>query len=175
MKIKIRPGSRSSIESAIDRLKERERFYQERIDVLVEKLAEVGRRKAEEVFATAEYDGAKDITVTTEKTETGWRIAANGESVAFVEFGTGITQPDYPADAKVTHEHGTFGQGKGANPNGWVYYGEPGSSGRPIYDRNGNQKEGVYRTMGNPPAMAMYLAVREMRDAVGTLAKEVFR
>ena len=174
MRIKIRPGSRSSVKAVISVLKAREDFYESRLDVFVERLAEIGRRKAEQVFATAEYDGTKDIVVTAERTEGGWRIVANGESVAFVEFGTGVTQPDYPSDAMVTHEHGTYGQGKGANPSGWVYYGEPGSNARPLYDRNGIPKDGVYRTKGNPPAMAMYLAVREMRESVKALAEEVF-
>ncbi|MBQ2768093.1 MAG: hypothetical protein IJF49_08480 [Clostridia bacterium] len=145
-----------------------------RIGAFIARLAEVGEQEARMRFAAAAYDGTNDVKVHAEPTADGYRVVAEGQAVAFIEFGSGILQPPYPADAAVSHPRGVYGQGKGSNLNGWVYVGEQGSSGVQMYDRHGSPKEGVYRTKGNPPAAAMYHAVRAMRDAAPEIAREVF-
>lgn len=150
------------------------RNLEAKVSEFVRRLAEVGTETAQMYFSAAQYDGTNDVTVHSEATPSGYRIVAEGEAVAFIEFGSGVLQPPYPSDAVVMHPRGSYGQGKGANPNGWVYVGEPGTGGVQMYDRRGNPKEGVYRTKGNPPAAAMYYAVRAMRDAAPSIAKEVF-
>ncbi len=174
MKIKVKPGSRRSVNAAISALDNAVYDRDRQMDVFLRRLTEIGRAEAERLFAVAEYDGDNDVTVTAERTDRGYRIVASGQSVAFIEFGSGVTMPNYPADAPVQHARGTFGQGKGADPRGWVYVGEPGTGGVQMYDRNGEPKPGVYRTKGNPPAAAMYHAVRAMQEAAPRLAREVF-
>lgn len=141
----------------------------------LDRLRQVGQAEAAKCFAEAQYDGTNDVTVTAERTDRGWRIIASGQAVAFIEFGSGIYQPPYPADAAVQHTRGTYGRGQGDNINGWIYEGEGGPGAIPVRDRQGNEKEGVWRTWGNPPAMAMYRAVRAMQEAAPQIAREVFR
>lgn len=174
MKIKIKPGSQSSVNAALCAINDAVYDRDKKMDIFLRRLTEIGRARAEEIFVKAEYDGKNDVTVTAEKTDKGYRIVASGQSVAFIEFGTGVTMPSYPADAAVQHARGTFGQGKGADPRGWVYVGEQGTGGVQMYDRNGEPKPGVYRTKGNPPAAAMYHAVRAMQEAAPQIAREVF-
>lgn len=174
MKITVRPGSRSSTNAAIRAIDDAVYDRDRKMDVFLRRLTEIGRRKTEELFASAEYDGENDVVVTAERTDKGYRIVASGQSVAFIEFGSGVTMPSYPSDAAAQHTRGTFGQGKGADPNGWVYVGEQGTGGIPMRSRSGEAKPGVYRTKGNPPAAAMYHAVRAMQEAAPGLAREVF-
>ena len=42
-------------------------------------------------FASAEYDGINDVTVSMETGNNTWSIVAEGESVLFIEYGTGVT------------------------------------------------------------------------------------
>lgn len=174
MRIKVKPGSRSSINAAIRALDDYVAMREREMTTFLDRLRQVGQAEAQKRFAEAQYDGTNDVVVSAERTDRGWRIIAQGEAVAFIEFGSGVTMPDYPADAPVQHPRGAYGQGKGADPNGWVYVGDPGTGGVQMYDRTGEPKPGVYRTKGNPPAMAMYFAVRAMRDAAPAIAKEVF-
>ena len=44
-------------------------------------------------FASAQYDGDNDVSVTMETGNKTWRIVASGESVLFIEYGSGITYP----------------------------------------------------------------------------------
>ena len=174
MKIKIRPGSRASIAAALQKLDDYEAMREREMTTFLDRLRQVGQAEATKRFAEAQYDGTNDVVVTAERTERGWRIIAQGEAVAFIEFGSGVFQPPYPSDALVQHERGVYGRGQGANENGWIYEGDMGTGGVQMYNRNGEPKPGVYRTKGNPPAMAMYYAVRAMRDAAPRIAKEVF-
>jgi hypothetical protein len=172
--IKIRPGSRASIAAALQKLDDYEAMREREMTTFLDRLRQVGQAEATKRFAEAQYDGTNDVVVTAERTERGWRIIAQGEAVAFIEFGSGVFQPPYPSDALVQHERGVYGRGQGANENGWIYEGEGGIGAIPVRDRNGVEKDGVWRTWGNPPAMAMYYAVRAMRDAAPRIAKEVF-
>lgn len=174
-KIKIRLGSRrdaAAARRAISTLEEK--MTAQAMDRFLERLCEVGRQTAAEIFAGAQYDGDNDVSVTVEKRGGGYAVSACGQAVAFIEFGSGVSMPPYPADAAAQHGRGEYGQGKGANPAGWVYAGEQGTGGRPVHDRSGAEKPGIYRTRGNPPAAAMYAAAKAMREAAPELAREVF-
>lgn len=57
--------------------------------------------KAMTGFASAEYDGVNDVTVSMETEDNTWRIVASGEAVLFIEYGSGITYPH-------TSEFGNF-------------------------------------------------------------------
>lgn len=113
------------------------------------------------------YAGTNDVVISVEPTATGYKVVATGQAVLFIEFGTGILNPEHPQSSEFGFSHGTYGKGKGANEKGWIYVGEQGNAGQPI-------REGVYRTYGNPPAKAMYYAAKDMKAEIYTIAKEVF-
>jgi len=139
----------------------------QKIDELLQRLAMIGATRARVDFTAAMYAGTNDVEISVDKVKNGYRINASGQAVLFIEFGTGIINPEHPLSPEFGFSHGTYGQGKGANPNGWVYVGEQGNAGQPI-------REGVYKTMGNPPARAMYNAATDVRKEIYNIAKEVF-
>jgi hypothetical protein len=86
-------------------------------------------------------------------------IYAEGESVAFIEFGSGDKYGHgHPQAGELGMGPGTYPEGKGHwdDPRGWWY---------------GHGKH----TYGNPPAMAMYQAVQAMTEQITMIAREVFR
>jgi len=163
----------------LDRLVKRLENYANDLEskkkTFLEKLGEIGVTAAKFRFADAEYAGFNDVAV-----EPTWiddntlAVMAVGSSVLFIEFGTGIRYEEHPMADEFGYHHGTYGQGKGANPKGWVYKGVQGNAGIPVTDRSGRVKDGVYRTFGNPPARAMYEASKDMRNKLLDIAKEVF-
>ena len=103
-------------------------------------------KEAQTEFENAAYDGDKgNINVYCKMDNNGGELIADGYTVGFIEFGTGLT---------AKKGAGSFGKGQGANPNGWAYIGEPGTNGRRI-----RGKPNIIRTKGNPPAGIMDKAV----------------
>ena len=156
-----------NIDKIIGQLEAYQKVLPQTIDKLLERLATLGAFRARIDFSNAMYAGDNDVEITVEKINKGYQISASGQAVLFIEFGTGIVNPEHPQSAEFGFLHGTYGKGKGANPNGWVYVGEQGNAGHTIRD-------GVYRTMGNPPARAMWNASKDMRSEIEKIAQEVF-
>ena len=122
------------------------------------RLATLGATVASIQFSRAIYNGAKDITVRVDDTGSVAVIYAEGEAVAFVEFGAGIRYGyGHPQAGELGVGPGTYPDGKGHwdNEKGWWY---------------GHGKH----SYGNPPAMAMYGAVQRMTEEITKIAKEVF-
>lgn len=135
----------------------------------LERIAVIGGGTARVKFTQAFYAGKNDVEIEVKRvTDTHYQVIASGETVLFIEFGTGISNPELVEPSGLTYKHGTYGKGKGANPNGWVYVGEQGNAGQPL----GN---GVYKTMGNPPARAMYDASKDMRAEITRIFREEFQ
>lgn len=162
MKIEV-----GNIDKIIKQLETYQKTLPNKVDKLLERLATLGAFRARIDFSNAMYAGDNDVEITVEKINKGYQISASGHAVLFIEFGTSIVNPEHPQSAQFGFMHGTYGKGKGANPNGWVYVGEQGNAGRPIRD-------GVYKTMGNPPARAMWNASKDMRNEIEKIAKEIF-
>lgn len=137
----------------------------------LERLAAIGGGTARVKFAQALYTGVNDVAVEVKRvSDTQYQVIASGETVLFIEFGTGISNPTLTEPSGLTYPHGTYGKGKGANPNGWVYVGEQGNAGQPLKD-----KTGVYKTKGVPPARAMYDASKDMRKEIAKIFREEFQ
>jgi hypothetical protein len=122
------------------------------------KLASIGATAASIRFSRAIYNGSNDITVRVDSTGSVAVIYAEGQSVAFIEFGAGERYGyGHPKAAELGVGPGTWPEGKGHwdDPKGWWY-----ASGKHSY--------------GNPPAMAMYFAYREMVENLTQIAREVF-
>ena len=122
------------------------------------RLAAVGATVASIQFSRAIYNGTNDVSVRVDSTGSVAVIYAEGESVAFIEFGSGDKYGHgHPQAGELGMGPGTYPEGKGHwdDPRGWWY---------------GHGKH----TYGNPPAMAMYQAVQAMTEQITMIAKEVF-
>lgn len=128
---------------------------------LITRLAERGRSVASIKFASAQYDGTNDVSVRVDNAGSVAVIYAEGEAVAFIEFGSGSMMGYGHPDAGEhgfgpgTWSTGESGKGHWDDPNGWYY-----AHGK--------------KSHGNPPAMAMYDAVQTMTAEITTIAREVF-
>ena len=148
-----------SIGSAVKELKRYAKWVTKKEEELRLRLAMVGATVASIQFARAIYSGSNDVSVRVDNTGSVAVIYAEGQSVAFIEFGAGATYGyGHPQAGEFGVGPGTYPDGKGHwnDPKGWWF-----GSGQHTY--------------GNPPAMAMYAAVREITEKVTEIAREVFR
>lgn len=150
--------SAKSIDSAIKEVRKYKAWVLEKEKELRQRLAMLGASVASIKFSTAIYNGTNDVTVRVEDDGSMATIYAEGESVAFIEFGAGAKHGyGHPQTGEFGVGPGTYPDGKGNwdNPKGWYI---PGGE----------------HTFGNPPAMAMYGAVQTITEQVTMIAKEVF-
>lgn len=150
--------SAKSIDSAIKEVRKYKAWVLEKEKELRQRLAMLGASVASIKFSTAIYNGTNDVTVRVEDDGSMATIYAEGESVAFIEFGAGAKYGyGHPQAGEFGVGPGTYPDGKGNwdNPKGWYI---PGGE----------------HTYGNPPAMAMYGAVQAITEQVTMIAKEVF-
>ena len=163
MKITIDPFDRKSISAALKRLEQYERDFKTKESEFVRRLKELGVSVATTGFSMADYDGTNDVLIA--ETQSGPRalVIAYGETVGFIEFGTGVKFREYDsAGLEFTPPaHGTYGKGKGKNPKGWYFKQHEGAAGRHTY--------------GNPPAEAMRTARDTMIEQVTRIAREVWK
>ena len=162
MKITINPLDRKSIDEAIKQLKQYKKDFLAKEELFVKRLAEIGVSVATTGFATADYDGIKDVQVSMTQSGTSAVVIAYGETVGFIEFGTGVKFPEWDSTGMeyTPPKHGTYGKGHGARPKGWYF----------------KQGEGaVQHTYGNQPAEAMRTARDVMIERVTQIAREVWR
>jgi len=149
--------SSKSIKGAIKELKQYKQWVAKKEAELRERLAMRGATVASIQFSRAIYNGSKDVSVRVDNTGSVAVIYAEGESVAFIEFGAGAKYGyGHPQAAEFGVGPGTYpGKGHWDDPKGWWF-----GSGQHSY--------------GNPPAMAMYQAVQVMTEEITKIAKEVF-
>ena len=151
-----------SINNAIKELKQYKAWVLRKEAELRLRLASIGATVASIQFARAIYNGTNDVTVRVDDTGSVAVIYAEGESVAFIEFGSGAKYGyGHPLAPELGFGPGTWsdgpdGKGHWDSDKGW-YYGH-------------NQ-----HSYGNPPAQAMYQAVQRMTEEITMIAKEVFR
>ena len=138
---------------------------------IAEAVAESGVGTASDIFKNAPYAGYNDVSVHVESDGDEARLVAEGEAVAFIEFGTGVVMgqgPTLPRPPGVVGL-GQYGLGRGAHPP-WHYYGVMGVS----------PPEGTYRpkdanvvvTHGNPPAGALMRTSAEMESRAGEVVRK---
>lgn len=150
-----------SINSAIKELRNYKIWVETKERELRFRLAQLGATVASIQFSRAIYNGSNDVTVRVDDTGSVAVIYAEGESVAFIEFGSGAKYGyGHPQAGEFgvgpgTYSDGPDGKGIWDNPNGWWY-----GHGQHSY--------------GNPPAMAMYGAVQAITEQITKIAREVF-
>lgn len=159
--IRINGISEATIEAAAQELWKYAAWVNRKEAELVAKLAERGKAVASVKFSGAQYDGTNDVTVRVDNTGSVAVIYAEGEAVAFIEFGSGASLGGgHPKAGEHGFGPGTWstgesGKGHWDDPNGWYY-----THGK--------------KSHGNPPAMAMYQAVQVMTEELTNIAREVF-
>ena len=162
MKIRVNPFDKASIDAAIKQVQEYKKDFLAKEEIFVKRLAEIGVSVASTGFATADYDGENDVQVTMTHSGTTATVIAYGETVGFIEFGTGVKFPEWDNTGMeyTPPKHGTYGKGYGARPKGWFF----------------KQGEGAAQhTYGNHPAEAMRTARDVMIERVTQIAREVWR
>ena len=159
-KIKLSLNSRS-IDRAVKELETYKTWVDKKSAELAYRLALIGAREASVRFTTAIYDGINDVSVSLEPTDKGYKILAEGEAVCFIEFGAGVHhngKEPYPNRPKEVAKIGEYGKGRGKRDT-WVYIDE----------------DGKHFTHGNPAAMPMWFATKEMEMSIDRIVREVFR
>lgn len=156
------PLSESGIQKIQDELSVYRKWQEEKARELTERLASLGATVASIRFSRAVYTGPKDVDVTVEELPNGYKVKADGESVLFIEFGSGVTYGyGHP-------EAGEFGMGPGTYPDGKGHWDDPKGWYLP-------KSAGGGHTFGNPPAMPMYEARKAIEQELPRIVKEVFR
>ena len=163
MKITIDPFDKKSISAAIKQLEQYKKDFLAKEAVFVKRLAEIGVSVASTGFALADYDGTNDVQVTMTQSGTRASVIAYGETVGFIEFGTGVRNPEWDSAGMeyTPPKHGTYGKGLGARPKGWFFTAGEGGA--------------AQHTYGNHPAEAMRTARDVMIEKVVQIAREVWR
>lgn len=147
---------------------------QERADKVladvVKDLANLGKDEATNNFSLARYTGKKDVVVTSEqKGNLEWEIIAKGESVAFIEFGTGIyfnggglSKNPLAKNVAPLPVMGSYGKHRGLRKS-WLYY---GTFGNDQFSKMITTKKGVtlVQTHGIMHQDCMYDASVVMRE-----------
>ncbi len=151
-----------SISDGIKQLKAYRNSLDVKKDKLLEALAHIGVEEASVRFTTAIYDGVNDTDVTLKTIKDGYCIEAKGHAVLFIEFGAGVYHnpgepyPNPRPDGVVGI--GEYGKGYGKRQ-AWGYRDDSGE---------------LVITHGNPAAMPMWYASKEMQNAILKKFKEVF-
>ena len=163
MRIVINPFDPKSVDTALKQVQQYKKDFLVKEQEFIRRLAEIGVRVAQAGFATADYDGVNDVVVSMVQTGNGYSVVASGETVGFIEFGTGVKYPEWDNSGMgyTPPAHGTYGKGKGKNPWGWWFKGSNGAV--------------AQHTYGNPPAEAMLTARNEMVEQITRIAREVWK
>lgn len=163
MKLVINPFDKKSVSQAIKQLEQYKKDFAVKEQLFVKRLAEIGVSVASAGFATADYDGERNVAVRVEQRGNHAAVIASGETVGFIEFGTGVRYPEWDNSGMdyTPPKHGTYGKGQGASPYGWYFKQSDGAKARHTY--------------GNQPAEAMRTARDVMVERVIQIAREVWR
>lgn len=156
--------STSGINELLHGAREYQKWLEQKTDELARRLADMGAVKASLGFSRAVYTGIEDHEITVEpKGANCYEVRASGETVLFVEFGTGLIGGGHPeAHGMIPGSYSdTIGKGHWDDPNGWWLPRE----------KNGGHSQHTY---GNPPNAPMYNTVKELEQELARVAREVF-
>lgn len=174
----------SGILKTIRDLENLTKSLEDKVKEVAERLLQEGYDVATVMFRDAQYAGTNDVVVDPPQWEGDTLVLrANGNAVAFIEFGTGMNYYEYP-EPEMRSKVGAVGLGEYGKGHGqwtqWWYKGEAGTGGskkRHVRADGSVWYDDVYSTSwGNPPARAMFEASRKLnQDHITEIAREVFR
>lgn len=154
--------NKADIDRAIGEIEQYKREFLAKEKQLLEGLAMIGLKEASVRFTTAMYDGTNDVEVRLDTIDKGYAIVADGQAVAFIEFGAGVyhnTSEPYPNPRPSgVVGIGEYGKGKGKQQ-AWGYK---------------DDNDELVITRGNPAAMPMWYASEEIKSSVLKVVREVF-
>lgn len=172
----------SGFDDLIKQIENLPKWYEEKADEFVKKLAKYGVKVGNREFKQATYAGTNDVKVTWDKDGKGSAIIrATGKTVLFIEFGTGIHMPDAEeARADIVSgdvvRHGEYRKKRGRNKRGWYYPLENGlGENPPLRTEKSSKLGGTIHTYGNPANASFYLTKIQMEQKIADIAKEVFK
>lgn len=158
--ITLNPFDPDSIDRAIAELKAYKKSLKDKCIEMIDIMCRTGEK-----YAVMRWNAHVD-TGLTENSVLGYRngktgIIAVGGNAVWIEFGTGVLNAPYPGPLpEGIVEHGTYGKGNGANPNGWYYY-----------DR---ERKRVRHTLGHPTDPIMWETARKLEEQAEKFAKAAF-
>lgn len=156
MKISL---NEDSINAAIAEIDKKSNELAMKMDLATHAVAVAAKDIMSSIYSSAFYDGVNDISVAAPTMiENGWSVVANGNAVAFIEFGAGVAMGHgYPGTRPAgIVDIGEYGLGQGKNPDGWWYPTETG------YEH----------TYGNSPYAAIYNAMQTARSIAPGIIRE---
>lgn len=135
----------------------------------VNALLEDGKRRTEELYGMSAGEG-DEYKVYTEPYKDGeGALIAEGHSVGFLEFGTGVFYEDnHPLAKDFGAIRGGYGKGYGKQET-WGYYGLPAPGAK---FRRHTKKGDLYTTHGMSATKGMYEASKLMRDRIYEYVKK---
>lgn len=170
--------STRSIQQAIKEIRRYKVWMHERLQVLCNRLADIGVETASAIVAEIPEDelGSSDGGVTVEPvyssesadTVIGAAVHIRGSQVAFLEFSAGIRYGTdaYPLESGAPYGMGTYpGAGHWNDPRGWWYLDPQNPKAGPT---------GYVHTYGNRAYMPGYYAGSAIALQVESVAREVF-
>ena len=136
--------------------------------IFVRRLAELGIPIIDSRIAQAQGDSDKShntyIKLTAGTTYTRAVLTVEGKNILFIEFGAGVHyngavgQSPNPKGAERGYTIGSYGQGKGSQDS-WTYEAPTGE---------------WIRSYGTEATMPVYMASKEIRASIRSIAKQVF-
>lgn len=171
MKKVIKVGlSKSELDRVLREVEQYKLWLNERIAMLIEKVAQEIATEAESNFSSAvaeillrEGRRNAEVSVRVENQGDVTLVIADGEDAIWCEFGTGVYyngsvgSSPHPRGQELGYTIGTYGKGHGA---------------RQVW---GWKEDGVLKlTRGIPAQMPLYKAVRSIAERLDTIAQEVF-
>ena len=154
--------STAGIDRAIREYTEWRQWLHDKTVEFLKALADEGLQIASARFKSAVYDGNNDVNCHMEdRGENTVAVVAIGETVLFIEFGSGVRYPDsHPEAGEPNTLHGSWslgpeGKGHWDDPKGWYYA--------------HNKK-----SWGNPANMCMYQTKRELENRFLQIAQRIY-
>lgn len=161
--IEFDPFSLPDIRRAQREMEAYSQWVVEKANELVRRLAEIGANVAAINFSGGFIDGNDDVTITTVPLNDGYEVLANGQSVCFLEFGTGVAAGNGYDTTDVTPPVEIY-PGSYSQTEGKGHFTED----HPYWWHDHKKYEMT------TPRMGMYHAYSESRRQIEQVAREVF-
>lgn len=180
MEIKINIFDTNSIDKAIADIKAYKKNLYAKTREFLKVMAKDGEKIAKRNIESHRYTGITENSIVGYREGNHAVIIASG-ACYWLEFGTGVAKNkrSYPKKIAGVVPHGTYGKGKGANPNGWYFALPEGEAlayvahygGKVIRTKSGDT---LVHTTGVEATYFMYNTAMQLRAKLNRVAKDVY-